>query len=230
MGPPGEGLHTYSVIRLIEPSLPPSQGKHDPVICLTLKSVATILTRMNWGQLKEMYSRARRSGGVKRGVRTRWERWAPWPVRLRFYRNLARMVATAQTAQKRVLGVWDYKALPMSFGDPLMFVESLSVVKLETGADAVDICIIYDRNDPKGNRKVKNITVENVPDYMLDFLPLFSTSPFLGSVFQFNSREEFYRFFRQSSDRYHVYPPLPDHLGEVFNYVGGADLRKILGF
>ena len=65
---------------------------------------------------------------------------------------------------------------------------------------------------------------------MMDFLPIFGLSPFIGSIFQFNSRNEFYNFIKVNGHRYYIYPSLKEHLGETFNYYGGAYTNKILEF
>ncbi|MDD5109268.1 MAG: hypothetical protein PHC29_07210 [Candidatus Omnitrophica bacterium] len=146
--------------------------------------------------------------------------------------------------KKRILGIWDFKALPWSIGDPLVFIEKLSTLKIKYDAEEVDICIIYDRDDPDGNRKpggihkfVSSLTSENSQDYMLEFLPLFGTCPFLGSVFQFSKREEFHIFLKNNPERYILYPSLGQHLAETYNFRGGEphnnefqEFHKVRGF
>ena len=170
-----------------------------------------------------------------------WEQKSPWFLKIRFYFNLIRLVFKPLTSNKRILGIWDYKALPWSVGDPMVFVETLSVLKLTHNAGKVDLCIIYDKENPVGNRGSvfgakktsimgSNINRDNATDYMMDFLPIFGLSPFTGSIFQFNSRNEFYNFIKGNGHRYYIYPSLKEHLGETFNYYGGAYMNKILDF
>lgn len=135
-----------------------------------------------------------------------------------FYLNLIKLLLTPDLQKKRILGIWDYKSLPWSVGDPLVFVEKLSMLKVENNAEAVDVCIVYDHDNPAGNRRVPYITLENAQDIMLEFLPLFGTCPYLGTVFQFNSREEFYRYLKNNADRYSIFPPLYKHLSETYNF------------
>jgi len=160
-------------------------------------------------------------------------RYLPWFLRMRFYRNLLKLLFLPASGRKRILGVWDYKALPWSVGDPLVFAETLSVLKLERKAEEIDICIVYDRDNPGGNRAAglgTNLNGENVQDYMTDMLPLFATCPYLGSIFQFSSRSQFHDFLRRHSDRYDVFPPLSHHLGETYNFYGGAEHHEIFDF
>lgn len=128
--------------------------------------------------------------------------------------------------KKRILGIWDFKALPWSIGDPLVFIEKLSTLKIQHNAEDIDICVVYDRDNPGGNRgngdPNNNITSNNAQDIILEFLPLFSTCPYLGSIFQFNSRREFYSFLKRNSERYDFFPPLGQHLGETYNYYFSA--------
>jgi len=155
-----------------------------------------------------------------------WETRIPWPIKGRFYYHLLKLILTPSCQGKRILGIWDYKALPWSIGDPLVFIEMLSILKIRHNAKAVDICIVYDHDNPGGNRGrlwKSNITSENAQDYMLEFLPMFSTSPYLGSIFQFSSRKEFYYFLRENSERYDIFPPLGQHLNETYNYYYAKD-------
>ena len=150
-----------------------------------------------------------------------WLRLGLWPIKVRFYYNLMKLIFAPNFQKKRILGVWDFKALPWSVGDPLLFIERLSILKIKYNAEEVDICVIYDSDNPIGNRKKaedNNITSDNAQDYMLEFLPLFSTCPYLGSIFQFNSRKEFYHFLKSNVERYDMFPPLAHHLGETYNY------------
>ena len=150
----------------------------------------------------------------------------PCPLRLKFYSNLLRLIFAPGFKRKRILGIWDFKALPWSIGDPLVFIETLNILKIENNAEEIDICVVYDRNYPIGNRgrsifnkDLANIGSENAQDYLLEILPLFSTCPFLGSIYQFNSHNEFYRFLKMNIERYDIFPPLAMHLGEAYNFL-----------
>jgi len=150
-----------------------------------------------------------------------WENRVPWPVKVRFWYHLMRLIFILNYKKKRILGIWDYKALPWSVGDPLVFIEKLSILKIQHNAEEIDICIVYDRENPGGNRRGSNLTPDNAQDYMLDFLPLFSTCPYLGSIFQFNSRKEYYQFLKNNFKRYDIFPSLGQHLAETYNYNNG---------
>lgn len=148
----------------------------------------------------------------------------PWPLKPASYFSLMRLIFTPNFQKKRILGIWDFKALPWSVGDPMLFIEKLSILKIEHNAEEIDICIVYDRDNPIGNRAGRNvnITSDNAQEYMLEFLPLFSTCPYLGSIYQFNSRKEFYHFLKSSVERYDIFPLLGQHLGETYNFRDGA--------
>ncbi len=132
--------------------------------------------------------------------------------------------------KKVILGVWDYKVIPWSVGDFLVFIETLSVLKLKHEADKVDVCVICDCEKPAGNRGYTNINPTNFRYYLFNLLPIINTSPYLGSVFQFDSRSEFYCFLKQNINRYQIYPPISAQLKESFNFYGGATLREIRDF
>ena len=149
------------------------------------------------------------------------------------FRLINLMAVNIYFKKKRILGIYDYKALPWSIGDPLLFIEKLNTLKIIHDAEEIDICIIYDRDNPGGNRKEPNINPNNAQDYILEFLPLFSACPYLGSLFQFNSRDEFYLFLKRNLDRYIVFPPLRGHLSEMYNLavpIGQNHLLEIQEF
>ena len=132
--------------------------------------------------------------------------------------------------KKVILGVWDYKLLPWSVGDLLVFIETLSILKLRHGADKVDVCVVCDSENPAGNRGYKNINSSNFRYHLFNLLPIVNTSPYLGSVFQFDSRSEFYSFLKQNINNYEIYPPVDEQLNETFNFYGGATLKEIREF
>jgi hypothetical protein len=146
-----------------------------------------------------------------------WSFKIPWPLRPMFYYNLLRLILIPFPKKKRILGIYDLKVLPWDVGDPLVFIETLNVLKIENKAEEVDVCIIYDRDCPAYREKdvsTRNITLENAQDYILEFIPLFSTCQYLGSVYQFNSRKECHRFLKINLGRYDIFPSLGTHLGE----------------
>lgn len=147
----------------------------------------------------------------------------------RFLVNLFALLSNKKP-RKVILGVWDYKTLPWSIGDLLVFIETLSVLKLKHGADRVDVCVVCDSQNPAGNRGYKNINTGNFRYHLFDLLPLIGTSPYLGSVFQFDSRTEFYSFLRQSINKYEIYPPVNKQLAETYNFYGGATLKEVQDF
>ena len=132
--------------------------------------------------------------------------------------------------KKVILGVWDYRVLPWSVGDFLIFIETLSVLKLKHGADKVDVCVVCDTENPAGYRGYSNVNSSNFRYYLFNLLPMINTCPYLGSVFQFDSRSEFYSFLKQSINKYEIYPPINRQLSETFNYIGGARRKEIQDF
>ena len=140
---------------------------------------------------------------------------------LKFFLNLLRLFFSSTKYNKKcILGIYDLKTLPWSVGDPLLFIEKLSTLKIIHNVDTIDICIIYEKGNPTGIRKDAKIKKTTAQDYMMDFLPLFNTCPYLGSVFQFNSRKEFNLFLKNNIHRYNVYPSLSQNLNESYNFVG----------
>ena len=140
---------------------------------------------------------------------------------LKFFLNLLRLFfSSTKYSKKHILGIYDLKTLPWSAGDPLLFIEKLNTLKIIHNADMIDVCIIYDKENPTGIRKDSKIKMNNAQDYMMDFLPLFNTCPYLGSVFQFNSRKEFNDFLKNNIHKYDIFPSLRQYLDESYNFVG----------
>lgn len=146
-----------------------------------------------------------------------------------FLMNLFNFLSSGKQ-KKVILGIWDYKLMPWSVGDLLTFIETLSVLKLQHNADRVDVCVVCDKENPAGNRGYKNINSSNFHYYLFSLLPIINTSPYLGSVFQFDSRSEFNSFLKKNINKYILYPSLDGLLKETFNFHGGADFKEIHDF
>lgn len=146
-----------------------------------------------------------------------------------FLINLFNLLSNKEP-RKVILGVWDYKCIPWSVGDLLIFIETLSVLKIRYNAEKVDVCVVCDSENPAGNRGYKNIDSSNFRYYLFSLLPIINTSPYLGSVFQFDSRLEFFSFLKQNINKYEIYPPVNKQLKETFNFYGGATLKEIQKF
>ncbi len=137
----------------------------------------------------------------------------------------------APDAEAKLLGIWDYKALPWSVGDPLVFIEDLNVLRVKNDLKGIDICVVYDKDDPQPtNRKHVFTTTDTVQSFMLDYLPLFGLCPKVENVFLFGNRADLYSFMKSNKEKYLIYPAISAHLGEAFNYIGGADFENIMAF
>lgn len=188
---------------------------------------------MNWNPIV-LYRKIKKHGirgSWKIGLNLlKWDQKAWILVRLRFYVNLCKLLFGRRPRRKCLLGIWDWASLPWSVGDPLMFVEDLNILKIRDEYDRVDICVVFDGAHPGKSLRPTNLTPETSQSYALDFLPLFSMCHGLGRVVLFNDRKNFYCFLEQNLDRYEFYPSLPQHLGQKFNYYGGAYWEVILSF
>ncbi|NQT66885.1 MAG: hypothetical protein HQ569_04855 [Actinobacteria bacterium] len=170
---------------------------------------------------------------VKHGLRFLLYLLRPFIVKCNLifvFNLLILLISSAKYGKKRILGIYDFKTLPWSVGDPLLFIEKLSILKIIHKAGMIDICVIYDKKNPSGIRREPNINANNAQDYMVDFLPLFNTCPYLGSVFQFNSRKEFNIFLKNNIHRYDLYPSLRQHLAESYNFDGIVFMKKFEDF
>ncbi len=152
----------------------------------------------------------------------------PFRIPFRFLINLFNLLANKKP-KKVILGVWDYKTVPWSVGNFLVFIETLSVLNLKHSTDKVDVCVVCDSENPAGNRGSQNTNSSNFRYLLFKLLPVISTSPYLGSVFQFDSRSEFHSFLQQNINKYEIYPPV-NQLTKTFNFYGGAILKEIQDF
>lgn len=151
---------------------------------------------------------------------------------LRFATNLFSLLFGRRPVGKNILGVWDLKCVPWSVGDFLVFIETLSVIKIRFHADKIDICVLCDSENPTGLRRMfhPKITPSNFRQYLFALLPAIITSPYLGSVYQFDSRSDFNRFITDNHNRYILFPPIHSQLARTYNFFGGTTLREIQDF
>lgn len=103
----------------------------------------------------------------------------------------------------RILGVWNFNVQTGPLGDCLAFQEVLNVLRVEYGADKVDLCFVDDPTHPNASNRVyarslmwKKTMTETA------FL-----NPSLGSIFHYDSEDEFKRFLRKSYHDYRVVWP-----------------------
>jgi hypothetical protein len=149
--------------------------------------------------------------------------WRIKHLPVRFIRNLFQFIWSGEN-KKKVLGIWDLKCVPWSIGDFLIFIETLSFLKVRHNAEKVDICIVVDSKAPEGNRNEPTVNENNFRHKLFALLPVIGTSPYLGSLFQFDDREEFWDFLRRNAGKYHVFPPISSQLAEAYNFYGDADV------
>ncbi len=160
--------------------------------------------------------------GLINKIRLLWIEYAPTWMRPHLYFHLYRLIFLSPSKNKKILGIWDYKVMPWSVGDVLLFIEALSCLKIKTEASKVDIAIIYDKENPAGNRKhiMPNVSSNNANNYIIDFfLPLFRLSPYLGNIFLFSNRRELELFFKQNIKSYNSYPNIKEYSSEYLNYL-----------
>jgi len=185
----------------------------------------------NLNKLNDIYNKVRKHGIVNSSKILRFICWRHilrficWKhirfitvINPLFYYYLVKLILTPELGKKRILGVWDCKSLPWDVVDPLVFIEVLSILKIKHDAEEVDICIVYDRD--KLLRERRNVlgnptTSATYHEYSSAHLLLYSTCPYLGTVYQFYSRREFYRFLKMNNDRFYAFPQLSQHFGEA---------------
>lgn len=116
-----------------------------------------------------------------------------------------------KSKEKRILGIWDFEINQIVLGSFCEFQNSLLAMTHLHGTDKIDIAFIFNPTDPITNPKFSSwVNASNFNYHFADMLPLLNANPKLCSVFLFDSRADFERFFLENSDRYYSFPSIND--------------------
>lgn len=103
---------------------------------------------------------------------------------------------------KRILGIWDFHSTAASIGDGIAFQAMLNVLRIEKKVDKIDLCYIDDQGHPYARRAIfqKNLL------WKRNIAMTACVNPHMGSIFHFDSNDQFARFFVKNRDSYHCHP------------------------
>ena len=143
-----------------------------------------------------------------------------------FVRYLVRnkIKTTTIAKEKRILGINDFKVTDVAIGSMLEFQVRLLCEAYINKVDKIDIALVYDPAKPVEHWKYTSwINKDNFHHHLAELFPLLNLSPKLGSVFIFNSKDEFELFLSNNRGRYFVYP-------SIFKYANNLFARGNFGF
>lgn len=127
------------------------------------------------------------------------------------------------SGKKRILGIWNFATTPPTIGVFIEFQMRLLCMAHVHDADKIDFAFIYDPAKPVVSDKYKWVNFRNFHYHFIEMYPMLNINPRLGSVFIFDSHNEFESFLVQNSGRYITHP-------NFFAYVNGSDSRPNFNF
>lgn len=124
---------------------------------------------------------------------------------------------------KRVLGVWDFGNGRAVIGDAIGFQGILLCLAEKHGVEKIDVVFV---TPPPDSRNLFQVTQAALIQQIISTSRL---NPLLGSVFVFDSNEQFGCFFRRSSDDYLVFPDPRQPFATVSNWHHVTDFFDCFG-
>ncbi len=104
------------------------------------------------------------------------------------------------------------------------------MLRVKHDADKIDICVVCDKDNPAGNRGDKDITPLTYRKHLMELMPLVYTCPCVRSLYEFDSRRDYWAFIRLNLFKYKMYPSIWSQLAETHNFYGGATYKEVQGF
>jgi len=112
-----------------------------------------------------------------------------------------------ETAERRLLGIYDFTYQPFSVGDILMFHEGCLVMREKHNIDKVDVAVVFNPVQPvSSDPAFATINQENFAFHLSSLLPVVQINQHLGSVLIFNSHLHLQQFIADNADRYFIWP------------------------
>lgn len=126
-------------------------------------------------------------------------------------------------SEKRILAIWDFRTVPYSIGDLIIFHERINILRLTHKVDKVDICFVYEPDKPARKAGLQGVTPDN---FHYHFPPLVSTvylTPHIGSFFLFDSHRHLEEFVADNAGKYYVWPGIKDYINKYKSYRDNFD-------
>lgn len=131
------------------------------------------------------------------------------PVLRRFLRSVAQ-------SEKRILAIYDFRVMPFTVGDILLFCHEMALVLRELHkVDKIDIVLLCDAKHPA--RDDGGMDSQNFHYYFSKLLPMAFVNPHLGALLVLDSREMLEDYIADNHERYYIFPPYRDAQGRHLN-------------
>lgn len=113
------------------------------------------------------------------------------------------------TKDKRILGINDFKVTDVAIGNMLEFQIRLLCEAYVNKVDKIDIALVYNPENPVGHWKYTSwINKDNFHYHLAELFPLLNINSKLGSVFVFNSKDDFESFLNKNNELYITCPSI----------------------
>lgn len=134
------------------------------------------------------------------------ERLARWLLLIRWFFSSFNRAVAGPAEWKRLLLIYDLGSQSFTVGDILEFQAVAMILRERWKLDKVDYAVIHEDKQVK-NAWQWNIDGDNFFFRINQILPSAQVNPHLGSVFVFDSHEQFDTFLQDNARRYQVWPP-----------------------
>lgn len=121
---------------------------------------------------------------------------------------------SAPQSKKRILAVWDFRVVPFTVGEMLVFQEMALVMRELHQVDKIDIILLCDAEQPA--RDDSGLNSQNFHYYFSKLLPMAFVNPHIGAVMVLDSPETLAAYIADNYDRYYIFPPYVDANGRSF--------------
>lgn len=120
--------------------------------------------------------------------------------------------------EKRILAIWDFRAVPYSIGDLIMLHGMTQIWRSIHQVDKVDICFVCDPRHPVREPGEQGVTPHNFHRHFPALVSTVYLNPHVGSFFLFDSHDQLEAFVSDNADRYRIWPALGDYVTKYKTY------------
>ena len=108
--------------------------------------------------------------------------------------------------ERRILLIWDSRAQPYSVGDLLVLHEVGLVLRLIYQVNKIDVCMVYDPQQPGTGPRHDEITSYNFHNHLTSLFPVVYLNPHLGSFMVFDSHDQLEKYISENIKIYYPWP------------------------
>ena len=140
--------------------------------------------------------------------------------RARSFLNIAFWITQKpdQQNRKRILTIYDVTNQPFSIGDFILIQETSLILCEKNKIKITDVVIVFDINSRHSEKEFSSITGENLYYNIASILPIVQINQNLGSVFIFNSNNQFENFLSLNHQNYITWPSITFYAQKKYIY------------